>query len=87
MKNISFPINKITELVNVYKENGNKVVLTFGSWDMLHVGHMKYIEEAKKMGDILIVGVDSDAKISARKGKDRPIVKQKERIEIHLGSV
>ncbi len=82
MKNISFTINKITDLVNVYKSNGNKVVLTLGSWDMLHVGHMRYIEEAKKKGDILIVGVDSDAKISERKGKDRPIVKQKERIEM-----
>ena len=82
MKNITFPIKKITELVALYKSNGNKVVLTLGSWDMLHVGHMKYFEEGKKLGDILIVGVDSDAKITERKGKDRPIVKQKERLEM-----
>jgi D-beta-D-heptose 7-phosphate kinase/D-beta-D-heptose 1-phosphate adenosyltransferase len=89
MKNISFTIDKISELVNVYKSNGNKVVLTLGSWDMLHVGHMKYIEEAKRRGDILIVGVDSDAKITERKGKNRPIVKQKERVEMlaHLKHV
>ena len=82
MRNITFPINKMVELVDVFKSNGNKIVLTLGSWDMLHVGHMRYIEQAKKLGDILIVGVDSDSKIQERKGKDRPIVKQKERLEM-----
>ncbi|MFA5132186.1 MAG: adenylyltransferase/cytidyltransferase family protein [Candidatus Paceibacterota bacterium] len=82
MKNISFPITQVIKAVNTAKNEGRKVVLTLGSWDMLHVGHMRYIEEAKKLGDLLVVGVDSDAKIKERKGKDRPIVKQKERVEM-----
>lgn len=66
-----------------------KIVLTSGSWDMLHVGHMRYLKAAKSNGDILIVGVDSDEKIRARKGKDRPIVTETERTEMlsHLESV
>ena len=58
---------------------GLKVVLTSGSFDLVHLGHVKYLEEAKKQGDVLIVGVDSDEKIRRRKGPDRPMVGQDER--------
>lgn len=68
---------------------GLKIVLTQGSWDLVHVGHGRYLEAARKLGDLLIVGVDSDEKIKARKGPDRPIVPQDERMEMltHLKSV
>ena len=59
-----------------------KIVLTQGSWDMLHVGHARYLEEAKKYGDVLIVGTDSDVKIRQRKGPGRPVVPQEERLEM-----
>jgi D-beta-D-heptose 7-phosphate kinase/D-beta-D-heptose 1-phosphate adenosyltransferase len=59
-----------------------KIVLTQGSFDMLHIGHARYCREAKKRGDILIVGVDSDEKIRTRKGEGRPIVPQAERLEM-----
>ncbi|HCR81280.1 MAG: Bifunctional synthase/transferase [Candidatus Pacebacteria bacterium GW2011_GWA1_46_10] len=59
-----------------------KIVLTQGSFDMLHIGHARYCREAKKHGDTLIVGVDSDEKIRARKGEGRPIVPQAERLEM-----
>jgi D-beta-D-heptose 7-phosphate kinase/D-beta-D-heptose 1-phosphate adenosyltransferase len=49
---------------------------------MLHIGHARYCREAKKYGDILIVGVDSDQKIRTRKGKGRPVVPQDERLEM-----
>ncbi|MEI6587916.1 MAG: adenylyltransferase/cytidyltransferase family protein [Candidatus Moraniibacteriota bacterium] len=61
---------------------GMKVVLTMGSWDMVHIGHARYFMEAKKHGDILVVGVDNDEKIRTRKGPDRPIVPQNERLEM-----
>lgn len=68
---------------------GLKVVLTQGAWDMVHVGHARYLEMAKKHGDVLIVGVDEDKKIKHRKGPDRPIVPEDERLEmlVHLRPV
>lgn len=69
---------KVKEL----KKNKTRIVLASGSWDMLHVGHMRYLKEAKEKGDFLVVGVDSDKKIKQRKGPDRPIVPEDERIEM-----
>lgn len=68
---------------------GKKIVLTQGSFDMLHIGHARYCKEAKSHGDVLIVGIDSDAKIKKRKGPDRPIVPEEERLEMltYLASV
>jgi D-beta-D-heptose 7-phosphate kinase/D-beta-D-heptose 1-phosphate adenosyltransferase len=64
------------------KKQGKKVVLSSGSWDMLHVGHMRYLKEASKKGDFLVVGVDSDKKIQKRKGPNRPVVPEEERLEM-----
>lgn len=79
----------LLSLVKTTKSKGLSIVLTSGSWDMLHVGHMRYLKKAKEYGDILIVGVDSDQKIKLRKGKNRPIVHEKERVEMlaHLECV
>lgn len=79
---IFFDINKISKTVNNFRKKGNKIVLTQGSFDMIHVGHARYCAQAKKHGDILIVAVDSDEKVKKRKGKNRPIVPQNERLEI-----
>jgi D-glycero-beta-D-manno-heptose 1-phosphate adenylyltransferase len=61
---------------------GYKVVLTSGSFDLIHLGHVKYLMRAKELGDVLAVGVDSDAKIRRRKGDDRPMVPEGERVEL-----
>ncbi|HEY4518327.1 MAG TPA: adenylyltransferase/cytidyltransferase family protein [Candidatus Paceibacterota bacterium] len=74
--------NKLKKCVDHCKGLGLKVVLTQGSWDMAHIGHGRYFEEARKHGDLLIVGVDSDEKIRARKGPGRPVVPQEERLEM-----
>lgn len=65
------------------------IVLTSGTFDMVHPGHARYLEAARSYGDFLVVGVDSDAKVRARKGPDRPVVPEEERIEMlaHLRSV
>lgn len=80
---------KLRETVIHLKGLGVKIVLTQGSYDMLHIGHARYIEDAKRHGDILIVGIDSDEKIRHRKGPERPIVPQEERLEMvaHLKPV
>ena len=57
-------------------------MLTSGSFDLIHLGHVKYLARAKEFGDVLVVGVDSDAKIRRRKGDDRPMVPEDERLEM-----
>jgi D-glycero-beta-D-manno-heptose 1-phosphate adenylyltransferase len=54
-----------------------RVVLTSGSFDLIHLGHVKYLTRAKQLGDVLVVGVDSDAKIRGRKGPGRPMVPER----------
>jgi len=64
------------ELVNIVKKlrkDGKKIVTINGSYDILHIGHIRMLEEAKKQGDVLIVGVNSDNSVKQYKGKDRPI--------------
>ena len=80
---------KLNKLVAHCKAIGLKIVLTQGTYDMVHIGHARYFEEARKHGDLLVVGVDSDKKVRARKGPDRPVVPQTERLEMvtHMRSV
>ncbi len=73
---------KLEELVRYWKRLGLKIVLTSGTFDLFHIGHAQYLEKAKELGDLLIVGVDSDAKVKARKGPHRPIVPELERVQI-----
>jgi D-glycero-beta-D-manno-heptose 1-phosphate adenylyltransferase len=75
---------RLATIVEHLKALGAKIVLTQGSYDLVHIGHARYLEAAKKKGDILIVGIDSDAKIRRRKGPERPIVPEKERLEMVL---
>ncbi len=87
-RNIS-DYSRLQELTAHCKALGIKIVLTSGSWDMIHEGHALYLEKARSYGDLLIVGVDSDAKIKLRKGPDRPIVPESERLRMlaHLRAV
>ncbi|MDF1879345.1 D-glycero-beta-D-manno-heptose-7-phosphate kinase [Sulfurimonas sp. SAG-AH-194-C20] len=63
----------IQNLVNHARENGKKIVFTNGCFDILHVGHVKYLQIAKSFGDILIVGLNSDESVSRLKGPTRPV--------------
>jgi rfaE bifunctional protein nucleotidyltransferase chain/domain len=80
---------ELSELVSYLKKGGYKIVLTQGVYDLIHEGHARYLEAARSYGDILIVGVDSDALTKKRKGPNRPIVPQSERLNMlaHLRSV
>jgi D-glycero-beta-D-manno-heptose 1-phosphate adenylyltransferase len=80
---------KLSKLIEHCKGLGLRVVLTQGTYDMVHIGHARYFEQAKKHGDILVVGVDSDEKVKARKGPERPVVPESERLEMvaHLRPV
>jgi D-beta-D-heptose 7-phosphate kinase/D-beta-D-heptose 1-phosphate adenosyltransferase len=74
--------DEMTRTIEHLKGLGFRVVLTSGSFDLIHLGHVKYLARAKEQGDVLVVGVDSDAKIRRRKGEDRPMVPQEERLEM-----
>jgi rfaE bifunctional protein nucleotidyltransferase chain/domain len=75
-------LEEMARTVTHLKGLGYRVVLTSGSFDLIHLGHVKYLARAKQFGDVLAVGVDSDAKIRRRKGEDRPMVPQSERLEM-----
>lgn len=64
------------------RENKGKIVLTGGCFDILHIGHVRFLSEAKRMGDYLVVLLESDKKVKKLKGKNRPVFVQKERAEM-----
>jgi rfaE bifunctional protein nucleotidyltransferase chain/domain len=74
--------DRIKTLVGALRTLGLRVVLTSGSFDIIHEGHSMYLEAARRFGDFLIVGVDSDEKIRARKGPHRPAVPEMERLRM-----
>lgn len=75
-------LDELTEIAKRLKKEGKKIIFTNGCFDLLHLGHIRYLKEAKRLGDILIVGLNSDNSVRSLKGKDRPLVKEKDRAEI-----
>lgn len=73
--------DELAGIVKTLKSGGKKVVFTNGCFDILHAGHVRYLKEAKRHGDILIVGLNSDASVNSLK-KGRPVVPQSERAEV-----
>ena len=61
------------EIINRIKAERKKIVFTNGCFDILHVGHIRYLAQAKKLGDFLIIGLNSDSSVKELKGEDRPI--------------
>jgi rfaE bifunctional protein nucleotidyltransferase chain/domain len=61
---------------------GEKIAFTNGCFDIIHVGHVRYLSQARKMGDLLILALNSDASVRAIKGDKRPLVPQQERAEV-----
>lgn len=74
--------NELVRMVEAHRTLGATMVLTIGSWDMLHIGHLRYLNKAREHGDVLVVGVDSDEAIKRYKGEDRPIIPETERMEM-----
>ncbi len=74
--------DKLTDAVNQLRSKGNTIVLANGCFDLLHVGHIRYLTGAKAVGDILVVGINSDRQTSRLKGTNRPFMPEDERAEI-----
>jgi rfaE bifunctional protein nucleotidyltransferase chain/domain len=64
------------------RESGARIVLANGCFDVLHVGHVRYLAGAKQLGDILVVGINSDEQVAIQKGAGRPVLPANERAEI-----
>lgn len=75
-------INKINSLCRNLKKQGKVIVLAGGCFDVLHPGHVIFLEKAKSVGDILIVLLESDQSVKKLKGKDRPVHSQKMRAKV-----
>lgn len=71
--------DQLVPIRNDLKRQGKKVVFTNGCFDILHRGHVEYLQKAKQLGDVLIVGLNTDASVKRLKGAERPIVQQEDR--------
>ena len=80
-KKIKSP-NQLKKILGVLKRQGKKIVFTNGCFDILHVGHIRYLSQARKLGDTLVVGLNTDRSVRTIKGEKRPIVCENERAEV-----
>ena len=76
---------ELLRIIKNLKAKGKQIVFTNGCFDVLHLGHVRYLEEAKALGDVLVVGVNSDSSVRKLKGPKRPILPEQERTEILSG--
>ena len=76
------PLRALAEMRQEWLDTGLRVVLTNGTFDLLHIGHVRYLEAARALGDVLVVGINSDASVRGYKGPGRPVVPQSERAEV-----
>jgi rfaE bifunctional protein nucleotidyltransferase chain/domain len=74
--------NRLIARVAIARRGGARVVFANGCFDVLHVGHVRYLEGARALGDLLIVGVNSDEQVRRLKGAGRPFVSERERAEV-----
>jgi D-beta-D-heptose 7-phosphate kinase/D-beta-D-heptose 1-phosphate adenosyltransferase len=76
---------ELLRIIKNLKAEGKRIVFTNGCFDLLHIGHVRYLEKAKALGDVLVIGVNSDASVRKLKGPKRPILPEAERAEILSG--
>lgn len=70
---------EIIEIISRYKKENKKIVFTNGCFDILHRGHVTYLNEARNQGDVLVLGLNSDASVKRLKGESRPVNKESDR--------
>ena len=73
-------LTALKETIQAKKKEGLRIVLANGCFDLIHVGHIRYLKEAKKQGDILVMALNSDSSVRRLKGQGRPILDQEERV-------
>ncbi len=79
-------VGGLKEYLRKLRRSGKKIVFTNGCFDILHVGHARYLHQARKLGDALVIGINTDASVRKLKGQERPVNSQRDRAEV-LGSL
>jgi len=75
--------DQLVPLLQAVRTQGKRIVFTNGCFDLMHIGHTRYLQAAKALGDVLVVGVNSDASVrSLNKAPDRPVVSEAQRAEV-----
>lgn len=83
MKNkIIKDINELSRIIESLKADGKKIIFGNGCFDILHVGHIRYLKGAKELGDCLVIAVNSDSSVKRLKGEGNPLIPEDERLEI-----
>jgi len=72
----------LTNRIATARASGARIVLANGCFDVLHVGHVRYLAGARQLGDVLVVGINSDEQVAIQKGQGRPVLPANERAEI-----
>ena len=80
MNKIFLDTNQLKNRIRQLRDKGKKIVFTNGCFDIVHAGHIYYLKEAKKLGDFLVVALNSDNSIKRIKGKNRPIISEENRL-------
>ncbi|MCJ7588408.1 MAG: adenylyltransferase/cytidyltransferase family protein [Candidatus Aminicenantes bacterium] len=75
-------LSELSRIIGRLKRNGLRIVLANGCFDLIHAGHVRYLEGARRHGDILVVALNSDASVRRLKGRGRPVLSELERAEI-----
>ena len=73
---------ELKKILADHQKTGKKIVFTNGCYDLIHVGHVRYLKEAKSHGDILVLAVNSDSSVQKLKGEKRPLIPEQERAEV-----
>ena len=74
--------NSLVNLITIERAKGSRIVLANGCFDVLHAGHVRYLEGARALGDVLVVAINSDFQVGRLKGEGRPILPERERAEL-----
>ena len=74
--------DSLVNLITIERAKGSRIVLANGCFDVLHAGHVRYLEGARALGDVLVVAINSDFQVGRLKGKGRPILLERERAEL-----
>ena len=80
-----YHLSELASILQQAKSDGNVVVTTNGCFDVLHLGHLRYLQAARQLGDLLVVAVNSDSSVRQLKGENRPLVPEDERAEMLAG--
>ncbi|MBI5874892.1 MAG: adenylyltransferase/cytidyltransferase family protein [Deltaproteobacteria bacterium] len=70
-------LHKLKKHIGIVRKKGKTIVFTNGCFDIIHAGHVRYLNKAKSLGDVLVIGLNSDSSVKKIKGEKRPIVPQK----------